>query len=68
MHYTAPACGFHITKIFQSEFFTNDTASPRQCWGYTAIQELKRMKKNSAFFSFTVRRVCGLNTQHYDIK
>ncbi|CAI3055786.1 hypothetical protein, partial [Salmonella enterica subsp. enterica serovar Bredeney] len=36
-------------------FFTNDTASPRPCWGCTARQELKRMKRISAFFSFTIR-------------
>lgn len=26
------------------------------------------MKRNSFFFSFTVRRIYGLNTQLYDIK
>ncbi|ECV3847010.1 hypothetical protein A9S52_26040, partial [Salmonella enterica subsp. enterica serovar Heidelberg] len=67
-HYTAPACGFHITKIFQLCFFTNDTASPRPCWGCTARQELKRMKRISAFFSFTIRSIYELNTQPYDIK
>ncbi|EPQ9513539.1 hypothetical protein ACUYS8_005014, partial [Salmonella enterica subsp. enterica] len=49
-------------------FFTNDIASPRPFWGYSARPELKRMKRNSAFFSFTVRSIYGLNTQLYDIK
>ncbi|HHA1498778.1 hypothetical protein [Enterobacter kobei] len=31
-HYTAPACGFWIIKIFQFYFSTNQTDRPRQCW------------------------------------
>ncbi|EOJ9646411.1 hypothetical protein ACM53I_005270, partial [Enterobacter hormaechei] len=50
-HYTAPACGFQIAKIFQLEFFTNDSARPRHNWGLTASRELKRVKRISVFFS-----------------
>jgi len=41
-HYTAPACGFWIIKIFQFYFSTNQTARPRQCWGLCVKPELKR--------------------------
>jgi hypothetical protein len=48
-HYTAPACGFQIAKIFQLGFFTNDSARPRHNWGFTASRELKKVKRISAF-------------------
>ncbi|HHZ8495195.1 TPA: hypothetical protein ACWMK0_002677 [Enterobacter mori] len=51
-HYTAPACGFWIIKIFQFYFSTNQTASPRQCWRLCGKLELKRLKRISAFFTF----------------
>jgi len=51
-HYTAPACGFWIIKIFQFYFSTNQTARPRQCWRLCVKPELKRLKRISAFFSF----------------
>ncbi|WP_431105233.1 hypothetical protein [Enterobacter kobei] len=50
-HYTAPACGFWIIKIFQFYFSTNQTARPRQCWRLCRKPELKRMKRFSVFFS-----------------
>jgi hypothetical protein len=53
-HYTAPACGFQIAKIFQLGFFTNDSARPRHNWGFTASRELKRVKRISAFFSLAL--------------
>ncbi|WP_214292914.1 hypothetical protein, partial [Escherichia coli] len=52
-HYTAPACGFWIDKIFQFYFFTNQTARPRQHWWLRGECELKRMKGISVLFSFT---------------
>ncbi|NBG15366.1 hypothetical protein [Enterobacter cloacae] len=51
-HYTAPACGFWIIKIFQFYFYTNQTARPRQCWRLCGKPELKRLKKISVFFTF----------------
>ncbi|MGV1174577.1 hypothetical protein [Enterobacter roggenkampii] len=51
-HYTAPACGFWIIKIFQFYFSSNLTARPRQCWRLCGKPELKRLKRISAFFSF----------------
>ncbi|WP_284943023.1 hypothetical protein [Enterobacter sp. MEB024] len=53
-HYTAPACGFWIIKIFQFYFSTNQTARPRHCWRLCVKPELKRMKKISVFFTFMV--------------
>lgn len=53
-HYTAPACGFQIAKIFQLGFFTNDSARPRHNWGFTASRELKRVKRISAFYSLAL--------------
>ncbi|WP_431624457.1 hypothetical protein [Enterobacter chuandaensis] len=49
-HYTAPACGFWIIKIFQFYFSTNQTARPRQCWRLCVKPELKRLKRISVFF------------------
>ncbi|HFK5796275.1 TPA: hypothetical protein ACG0L7_000069 [Enterobacter hormaechei subsp. oharae] len=51
-HYTAPACGFWIIKIFQFYFSTNQTTRPRQCWRLCVKPELKRLKRISVFFSF----------------
>nr|DAH79564.1 MAG TPA: hypothetical protein [Caudoviricetes sp.] len=51
-HYTAPACGFWIIKIFQFYFSTNQTARPRQCWRLCVKPELKRLKRISVFFSY----------------
>ncbi|MER1434855.1 hypothetical protein [Enterobacter hormaechei] len=51
-HYTAPACGFWIIKIFQFYFSTNQTARPRQCWRLCVKPELKRLKRISVFFTF----------------
>ncbi|UKW21576.1 hypothetical protein [Enterobacter cloacae] len=57
-HYTAPACGFWIIKIFQFYFSTNQTASPRQCWRLCVKPELKRLKRISVFFTFMdLRRI-----------
>ncbi|WP_157843314.1 hypothetical protein [Enterobacter asburiae] len=50
-HYTAPACGFWIIKIFQFYFSTNQTARPRQCWRLYGKPELKRLKRISVFFT-----------------
>ncbi|HHA1454267.1 TPA: hypothetical protein ACOEDJ_004164 [Enterobacter asburiae] len=50
-HYTAPACGFWIIKIFQFYFSTNQTARPRQCWRLCGKPKLKRLKRISVFFS-----------------
>lgn len=58
-HYTAPACGFQIAKIFQLEFFTNDSARPRHHRGSTASKELKRVKRISAFFSLALLHNCN---------
>ncbi|WP_185860331.1 hypothetical protein [Enterobacter bugandensis] len=51
-HYTAPACGFWIIKIFQFYFSSNRTARPRQCWRLCGKPELKRLKRISAFYIF----------------
>ncbi|MEG6430234.1 hypothetical protein QCN13_14870 [Enterobacter hormaechei] len=51
-HYTAPACGFWIIKIFQFYFSTNQTATPRHCWPLCEKHKLKRLKKFSLFFTF----------------
>ncbi|WP_165764056.1 hypothetical protein [Enterobacter ludwigii] len=51
-HYTAPACGFWIIKIFQFYFSSNRTARPRQCWRLCVKPELKRLKRISVFFTF----------------
>jgi hypothetical protein len=51
-HYTAPACGFWITKFFQFYFSTNQTARLRQCWPLCRKPELKILKRISVFFSF----------------
>ncbi|WP_375601707.1 hypothetical protein AB9X52_16440 [Enterobacter hormaechei] len=51
-HYTAPACGFWIIKIFQFYFSTNQTARPRHCWPLCEKHKLKRLKKFSLFFTF----------------
>jgi hypothetical protein len=51
-HYTAPACGFWIIKIFQFYFSTNQTARPCQCWRLCVKPELKRLKRISVFFTF----------------
>ncbi|ENZ9094253.1 hypothetical protein [Enterobacter sp. 214E4] len=51
-HYTAPACGFWIIKIFQFYFSSNQTASPRHCWRIYGKPELKRLKRISALFTF----------------
>ncbi|MCK7155661.1 hypothetical protein L8O12_09300 [Enterobacter kobei] len=57
-HYTAPACGFWIIKIFQFYFSTNQTARPRQCWRLCVKPELKRLKRISVFFtSMDLRRI-----------
>ncbi|WP_163334642.1 hypothetical protein [Enterobacter hormaechei] len=57
-HYTAPACGFWIVKIFQFYFSTNQTASPRHCWRLCGKPELKRLKRISVFFTFMdLRRI-----------
>ncbi|EPE4064602.1 hypothetical protein ACSIFE_002626 [Enterobacter hormaechei] len=57
-HYTAPACGFWIQKIFQFYFSTNQTARPRQCWRLCGKPELKRLKRISVFFTFMdLRRI-----------
>ncbi|WP_209337555.1 hypothetical protein [Enterobacter hormaechei] len=57
-HYTAPACGFWIIKIFQFYFSTNQTASPRHCWQLCGKPELKRLKRISVFFTFMdLRRI-----------
>ncbi|MCM7477374.1 hypothetical protein [Enterobacter kobei] len=50
-HYTAPACGFWIIKIFQFYFSSNLTARPRQCWRLCVKPELKRLKRISVFFN-----------------
>ncbi|HIB8523083.1 TPA: hypothetical protein ACWX5G_001675 [Enterobacter cloacae] len=50
-HYTAPACGFWIIKIFQFYFPTNQTARPRQFWQLYGNPKLKRLKRISVFFS-----------------
>jgi len=50
-HYTAPACGFWIIKIFQFYFSANQTARPRQRWRLCVKPELKRLKRISVFFS-----------------
>jgi hypothetical protein len=50
-HYTAPACGFWIDKIFQFYFSTNHIASPRRCWRSAGEPELKRLKRISVFYS-----------------
>jgi len=44
MHYTAPACGFWIDKIFQFSFSTNHLANPRQYWLFAEKTELKKLK------------------------
>lgn len=49
-HYTAPACGFWIIKIFQFYFSSNQTARPRQCWRLCGKPKLKRLKRISVFF------------------
>ncbi|EOF2690783.1 hypothetical protein [Enterobacter hormaechei] len=51
-HYTAPACGFWIIKIFQFYFSANQTARPRQRWRLCGKPELKRLKRISVFFTF----------------
>ncbi|HFT8038358.1 TPA: hypothetical protein ACU94I_001636 [Klebsiella aerogenes] len=51
-HYTAPACGFWIVKIFQFYFSTNQTARPRQHWRLCGKPELKTLKGISLFFTF----------------
>ncbi|HFN3749246.1 hypothetical protein N8R52_02695 [Enterobacter hormaechei subsp. steigerwaltii] len=51
-HYTAPACGFWIIKIFQFYFSSNRIARPRQCWRPCGKTELKRLKRISVFFTF----------------
>lgn len=57
-HYTAPACGFWIIKIFQFYFSSNLTARPRQCWRLCGKQKLKRLKRISVFFTFKdLRRI-----------
>ncbi|EPN6544636.1 hypothetical protein ACT2RV_002651 [Enterobacter ludwigii] len=57
-HYTAPACGFWIIKIFQFYFSTNQTARPRQYWRLCVKPELKRLKRISVFFTFMdLRRI-----------
>ncbi|HEW9970663.1 TPA: hypothetical protein VGT10_002714 [Enterobacter cloacae] len=59
-HYTAPACGFWIIKIFQFYFSTNQNAIPRQCWRPCGKPELKRLKRISVFFTFNdLRRIGG---------
>jgi len=50
-HYTAPACGFWIIKIFQFYFSTNQSVRPRHCWRLCGKLELKRLKRISVFFS-----------------
>ncbi|ELW9535368.1 hypothetical protein SIP02_002676 [Enterobacter roggenkampii] len=57
-HYTAPACGFWIIKIFQFYFSSNLTARPRQCWRLCGKPKLKRLKRISVFFIFMdLRRI-----------
>ncbi|HDW0119029.1 TPA: hypothetical protein RKX74_001473 [Enterobacter asburiae] len=51
-HYTAPACGFWIIKIFQFYFSSNKTARLRHCWRLYGEPELKRLKRISVFFTF----------------
>ncbi|MEP8921287.1 hypothetical protein ABKT64_10915 [Enterobacter roggenkampii] len=51
-HYTAPACGFWIIKIFQFYFSSNLTARPRQCWRLCGKPKLKRLKRISVFFTY----------------
>ncbi|EOV2669665.1 MULTISPECIES: hypothetical protein [Enterobacter] len=51
-HYTAPACGFWIIKIFQFYFSTNQTARPRHHWRFCGNPKLKRLKRISVFFTF----------------
>lgn len=51
-HYTAPACGFWIIKIFQFYFSSNQTAWPHQCWRLSRNPKLKRLKRISVFFIF----------------
>ncbi|WP_366036075.1 hypothetical protein [uncultured Enterobacter sp.] len=65
-HYTAPACGFGIIKIFQFYFSTNQTARPRQCWRLCVKLELKRLKRISVFFSKKDLRRIYLKTQLTD--
>jgi hypothetical protein len=40
-HYTAPACGFWIDKIFQFYFSTNQHSGQRQHWRFYGERELK---------------------------
>jgi hypothetical protein len=56
-HYTAPACGFWIVKIFQLDFSTKKTARPRHCWRPCGKPKLKRLKRISVFFSFEDRNL-----------
>ncbi|ELE9690241.1 hypothetical protein RM405_001247 [Enterobacter kobei] len=51
-HYTAPACGFRIIKIFQFYFSSNQTTRPHHCWRPNGKPKLKRLKKISVFFTF----------------
>ncbi|MCE1986688.1 hypothetical protein LWT11_02045 [Enterobacter roggenkampii] len=53
-HYTAPACGFWIIKIFQFHFSSNQTARPRQCWRLCGKPKLKRLKRISVDFRNTI--------------
>ncbi|EKF5349695.1 TPA: hypothetical protein SHX74_000581 [Escherichia coli] len=50
-HYTAPACGFWIDKIFQFSFSTNVSVRQRHCWRLAGELPLKRLKRISSFFS-----------------
>ncbi|ENE9205742.1 TPA: hypothetical protein I9236_001483 [Citrobacter freundii] len=50
-HYTAPACGFWIDKIFQFSFPTNQTAGQRQFWLIAGNLQLKKLKGISVIFS-----------------
>ncbi|WP_297118857.1 hypothetical protein [uncultured Enterobacter sp.] len=67
-HYTAPACGFWIIKIFQFYFSANQTARQRQRWRLCGKPELKRLKRISFFFSEEGLRRNQTDSQPTDIK
>ncbi|HFW2633513.1 TPA: hypothetical protein ACIBAY_002302, partial [Salmonella enterica subsp. enterica serovar Typhimurium] len=51
-HYTAPACGLWIDKIFQFSFSTKHQLGQRQYWWLHEESKVKRLKIITALFSF----------------
>ncbi|MCI4239347.1 hypothetical protein [Dickeya dianthicola] len=67
-HYTAPACGFRIAKIFQFYFSTKPNASPRRRRAFAGGRPLKTVKGISSFFSFLDPGLIAMKLQLSEIK